>query len=75
MRRVGDVEPLFRAERPAEEVRATAAANRIGYLVVTSQDGIWKQSGSWLWATEPVYASEHVRVIRVDDLTQAKRNG
>jgi hypothetical protein len=74
-RRLGEVEPLFRAERPAEEVRATAAANRIGYLVITSQDGIWKQSGSWLWATEPVYASERVRVIRVDDVTQAKRNG
>jgi hypothetical protein len=66
--RVRQLGPIFETALPASEVRAAASSNGVDYLVVTAQDPIWREAGSWLWSTPPVYAAERLRVIRVADL-------
>jgi hypothetical protein len=57
--------PMFQTILPTAEIRATAAANGIDDLVVTIDDPIWAQPGSFVWRATPVYASDRVRIIPV----------
>ncbi len=63
--------PVFQTALPPATVRATAAAAGIDDLVVTADDPVWSQPGSFVWTAPPVYASNNVRIIPVAALKDA----
>ncbi len=64
-RRGNELFPIFALSLPVSVVRARAAANGIGALIVTADDPVWADRTSWVWTTPPVYASPRVRIVAV----------
>jgi hypothetical protein len=65
MARLRELVPVFTTVMPAQEAWQRLRHNRVTAVLVTSEDVIWQDRNSWVWATSPLFASEHVRVLPV----------
>jgi uncharacterized membrane protein YvlD (DUF360 family) len=68
--RIDDVAPLFTTETNPGVIRRVAAKHDIDVLLIASTDPIWKSSPKWLSDSPALFTSAHVRLYRIDQVTQ-----
>ena len=64
--RVGEIIPIFKGTLEDREALQRLRRYKIGALVVTSADPIWRDEAAWIWSAPTLFASDNVRVLRVE---------
>lgn len=62
-RRIVELWNVFQGKMPEAEALTRLASYRVGALVVTSADPIWRDKSAWIWSRPALMSSDHVRVV------------
>jgi len=60
--------PLFEQAVPLAYAAQLCADPRMGAFVVQDFDPAWRQPGSWIWSTPPVYAGHQARAFTCEQI-------